>query len=352
MSANPRPTYAPIALGRLEKVGEKRILQYFKSVPLSALNHIAKLLPAVSGFRPGTSATLERQLQTLAHKLSKERLTKSFARSKDELGLYAIWRAWSQHYLAPSIVTDNLFEALETEVDSDSSTDPLSKAMIDALVAYTAASEVGQETLIQFVTMSPFDEIGEMVAIARRAKSADQIHESAVLKELPTRLQKVEGVLKDLGARVAAIEAVLTDPPPATAEPDPNITFTKDLTELKAAIAGEADKIRDLTETIDRLSGLVAGQANQTKSFELALSGSLRAAAEAATKANLRLDDVESNILGYPGVRAKIGRPGSNGKDGKFPLLSRPLAAPNHAPFFIGNWRVSKPTILDTIDPS
>ena len=37
VSSSPRPTYAPIALGRLEKVGEKRILQYFKSIPPNSL---------------------------------------------------------------------------------------------------------------------------------------------------------------------------------------------------------------------------------------------------------------------------------------------------------------------------
>ena len=121
------------------------------------------MLPAVSGFRPGTAATLERQLQTLAHKLAQGRLTKSFARSREEIGLYAIWRAWSQHHLAPSTITENLFEALETEIEEDGH-DSLSKAMVDALGAYTGALEVGRETLVEFVAMSPFDEIGEMLS--------------------------------------------------------------------------------------------------------------------------------------------------------------------------------------------
>ena len=61
---------------------------------------------------------------------------------------------------------------------------------------------------------------------------------------------------------------------------------------------GEADKVRALRETVDRLSDLVDQHSDQTRSLEQALSETVKAVAEADRKANLRLDDAESNILG------------------------------------------------------
>ena len=348
MSSSPRPTYAPIALGRLEKVGEKGILQYFKSIPPISLKNIGKLLPAVSGFRPGTAATLERQLQTLAHKLAQGRLTKSFARSKDEIGLYAIWRAWAHRYLAPSTITNNLFEALETEV-SEEGLDPLSKVMVDALVAYSSDSEIGQEALVQFVSMSPFDEIGEMLAIARRAKTADQIQETAALKDLPIRLQKDEGVLHDLEARVAAIEATLTDPRAPTTDPSALAAIAKDLGEMKRAITGEGDRIHALGETVDRLSSLADRHSDQNRSLEQTLSESVKVAAEAARKANLRLDDAESNILAILEYEQRLVALEASRK-AESPAVAAAIAPRNDGPFSIGARGAGKPSVLDTID--
>lgn len=349
MSSNPRPTYAPIALTRLEKVGEKGILQYFKSVPSGALRLIAKLLPAVSGFRPGTAATVERQLQTLARKLAQGSQTKSFARSKDEIGLYAIWRAWSQHYLVPSTITDNLFEALETEVEDDSSAS-LSKAMVDAIVAFTGASEVDQETLVQFITMSPFDEVGEMLATARRAKTASEIEETAALKELPTRLQKDEGVLHDLEARVAAIETALKDAPtPTVGDSAGLVAFAKDLAELKAAIPGEAAKARALSETVSRLSNLIDQQSEKTRSLETATSEMVKAAVEADRKTNLRLDDAENYVLSILEYEPRLAALETSRKT-ESPVVTPAGDHTNHGPFYFAARSSNKAAPLDTID--
>ncbi len=337
-----------MALGRLEKVGEKSILQYFKAVPSGSLKHIAKLLPTVSGFRPGAAATLERQLQTLARKLTQGRLTKSFARSKDEIGLYAIWRAWSQRYLAPSTITENLFEALETEVEQEDH-DPLAKAMVDALVAYAGAS-VGQETLVQFVMMSPFDEIGEMLAIARRAKTAGEMEETAALKELPTRLQRDEGVLHDLETRVAAIEATLNDTPaPITDNPPPLAALAETLAELEATITGEEARGRSLSETVDQLSNLVAQHSDKTSSLEKAMSETAKAVAEAARKANLRLDDAENNILGILEYESRLAALEAFRKM-EGPVVAAAVAHANNGPFSIAAQSSSKPVPLDTIE--
>jgi len=348
VSGNPRPTYAPMALGRLEKVGERSILQYFKSVPSGSLKHIAKLLPAVSGFRPGTTATLERQLQTLVHKLAQGRLTKSFARSREEIGLYAIWRAWSQRHLAPSTITENLFEALETEVEEDGH-DSLSKAMVDALDAYTAALEVGQETLVEFVTMSPFDEIGEMLAIARRAKTVSEIQAAAALKELPTRLEKDEGALHELEARVAAIEATLQDTPvPTTDDLACMATFTKDFAELKAAITGEMATVRSLGEAVDRLSNLVDQHSEKARLLEQSTSETAKATLEAARKTNLRLDDAENNILGLLEYEPRLSALEAFRKT-EGPVIAAAVGTSN-GPFSIAARSSNKSAILDTVE--
>lgn len=350
MSSNPpRPAYAPIALDRLEKVGEKDILQYFKSVPSWAEKHISKLLPTVSGFRPGTAAMLDRQLQTLAHKLAQGRLTKSFARSKDEIGLYAIWRAWSQHNLAPAAITDSLFKALETKVEEENS-DFRSKAMVDALIAYADASEVGQETLVQFATMSPFEEIGEMLAITLRAKTASKIEETAVLKELPSRLQKDESFLHELEARVAAIEATLRD---ATAPPAnkavPLVGFAQDFVELKAAINDEAAKVHSLAEAVDRLSDLADQQTEKVGSMDQAISETVKSVAEEVRIANLRLDDAESNILNIFEYERRLVALETS-RQTESPSVVTAVAHTTDGQFSIAAQSVSKPKVLDTIE--
>jgi hypothetical protein len=349
VSGNPRPTYTPIVLGRLEKVGEKSILQYFKLVPIGSLKHISKLLPTVSGFRPGTPATLERQLQTLAHKLAQRRLTKSFARSKDEIGLYAIWRAWSERYLAPSTITENLFEALESEVEEDSH-DFLSKAMVDALIAYVGASEVGQEVLIRFVTMSPFDEIGEMLTIARRAKTDGEIQETAALKGLPTRIEKDELILHGLEARIAAIEATLRDASaPKTDDTVPPAVVANDLAELKATITCEIATVRSFGETVNRLSNLVDQYSEKTRSLEQSMSETVKAMAEGARKVNLRLDDAENNILGLLEYEPRLAVLETFRRT-ESPVVAAAVARTSDGPFSIAAPSSNKTMTLDTIE--
>lgn len=291
---------------------------------------------------------LDRQLQTLAHKLAQGRLTKSFERPKDEIGLYAIWRAWSQHHLAPAIITDSLFKALETEIKEENS-DFRSKAMVDALVAYADASEVGQETLVQFTTMSPFEEIDEMLAIARRAKTVSEIEETAALKELPTRLQKDEGVLHELEARVSAIEATLWEASTTTANEAPSLTrLTQDLVELKAVIKGEAAKVRSLAEAVDRLSNLADQQAEKIGSLEQTISEAVATAAEAARTANLRLDDAESNILGFLEYEPRLAAIESS-QQVEGPSVAKTIVHTNDGPFSIVARAAGRPKILDTI---
>lgn len=292
---------------------------------------------------------LERQLQTLALKLVQGRLPKSFARSKDEVGLYAIWRAWSQHNLAPTSITGSLFRALESTVEEENS-DFGSKAMMDALIAYSDASEVGQETLVQFAMMSPFDEIGEMLVIARRAKTVSEIEETAVLKELPSRLQKDEGFLHELEARVAAIEATLREATaPEANKAVPLVGFAKDFVELKAAINDEAAKVRSLAEAVDRLSKQADQQAEKIGSLDQAISETGETSAEATRTANLRLDDAENNILRILKYEPKLTAFESS-QQVEGPSVGKTVAHTNGGPFSIAARAAGKLKILDTIE--
>ena len=81
---------------------------------------------------------------------------------------------------------------------------------------------------------------------------------------------------------------------------------------------------------------------NQTKSLDQALSETVKAAAEAARKANLRLDDAESNILAVLEYEPRLVLLESSRK-AESPVVAAAIAPRNDGPFSIGARSAGKP---------
>lgn len=292
-----RPKFTQKALDRLKEVGEENILEYFRSLPPGSIKPISKLLPSLPGFRPGTEKMFERQFQALAHKLSQGGLPKSFAGSKDEVGLYVIWRTWSKHKLSPTTITDRLLQELESKIGEESS-DVQTNAMVHALTSFVGASEVGREVLIQFVTMSPFGEVAKMLKIVQQAKTGGEIEATEALKELPTRLQKDEGDIHDLKMRVTKLEGALKEALTANSlNASAFDELAKKIAKLEAIAEADATKQHELATLLEEFSGLINKQAKKAGSLEASLSESSKFAVDEARRIDLRLEDLEKNIL-------------------------------------------------------
>ena len=345
-----RPTFTKMALDRLKEVGEEDILAYFKSLPPGSIKSVSKLLPSLPGFRPGTEKMFERQFQALAHKLSQGGLPKSFAGSKDEVGLYVIWRTWSKHKLLPATVTDSLLQELESKIGEERS-DVQTKAMAHALTSFVGASEVGREVLNQFVTMSPFGEVAKMMEIVQQAKTVSEIEATEALKELPTRLQKDEGVIHDLEVRITkaedALKEALTTNSREASELDEHV---EKLAKLEETAGADATKLRELATTLEEFSGLINNQAKKIDSLEASLSESLRLAADEARRIDLRLEDLEKNVLHILEYGPRLVALENSKIIGSRSIGANAVDHAKSRRFSISTDSSKKPTTLDTIE--
>lgn len=203
---NGRPPYLPAALGRIEGLGEKAIKGFFNEIPPELLKIVVAQLRPIAGFRPGTSAGIQRQLQSLAQKIAARRVPKSFPHSREEVALYGLWRAWSLSQIRDSAITKNLFEGLEQGDSEESGAIDGHARMAAAITALAASGTCGRETLKRFVTFSPFENVEYLQELAKSARTNAEIARDSALQELPERLHKDEARLQALESNFSGLD--------------------------------------------------------------------------------------------------------------------------------------------------
>ena len=63
-------TPSPDAKVRIQALGQNALLAFFGEVSTSAMQHVARGLPSIDGFRKTSQAGIAKQKETLARKLS------------------------------------------------------------------------------------------------------------------------------------------------------------------------------------------------------------------------------------------------------------------------------------------
>src|SRR4029079_10438599 len=81
--------------------------------------------------------------------------------------------------------------------------------MTVALKALAESGTCARETLERFVTFSPFENIDELLAVVKDARTAVEIKRDSALLELPERLHKNEGRLQILETKLAASQSTM-----------------------------------------------------------------------------------------------------------------------------------------------
>lgn len=295
-----RPTYLPGALGRIEGLGEKAINTFFNEIPRESLIVITGLLPPLAGFRPGTTATVRRQLQSLAKKIAAHRTTKRFPRSREETVLYELWCAWSQSQLADTVVVRELLERLEEEDDEECEAADNHGRMATALQALATSRICARETLEQFVIFSPFENIDDLLTLARSAPTSAEIKRDSTLLDLPDRLHKDE-------ARLQLIESKLDASDQNTA------SIRSELGKLRRTVADVQTTVaQDRTLATD-LKRATAAVAKSQKSLEDIITRAVRAVddlskrvAESKKLSDQITEDVRTNAAGLKGLGERL----------------------------------------------
>ncbi|MGF1628543.1 MAG: hypothetical protein ACFCUT_03665 [Kiloniellaceae bacterium] len=197
-----RPTYPPEALQRIKRLGENSIVVFFNEIPRESLKVARAILPPLPGFRPGTDAAIQRQVQSLAHRVAAYRRPKSFAHSPEEKALYGLWRAWAESQITERDIVRELFNSLHEETELSDKPEQMATAIKALVVAGTCA----RETLQQFLLFSPFANIDDFQTFAAGARTAAEIKRDSTLLELPERLHEDEARLQLLEAKINASE--------------------------------------------------------------------------------------------------------------------------------------------------
>lgn len=199
---NGRPTYDARALQRISELGEKTIIAFFKDVSPSLRRAVASDLPAISGFRPGTTPSIDRQIQALAHRLAMSSLSKSFAKSTEEVALYGLWCGWAEGHLGDPAAVRPLLDAFDRANGGEPSSDALQEPMRHTVQTLVAAGATSREALDHFIAFSPFASIEEFTALIQQAPTAAQIEHESAIRALPDRLHKDEELLEAVQARL------------------------------------------------------------------------------------------------------------------------------------------------------
>ena len=257
-----RPNYGSEALGRIERLGEKSIATFFNEIPRELLKVVTGLLPPLAGFRPGTSTAVQRQLQSLAHKLATHRTAKNFARSPEETALYGLWRAWSQSQIAESATVRELLDGLDEEDDDASETPEKAEQMATAIKALVASGTCARETLERFVTFSPFEAVDGFRGLVRAARTATEITRDSTLLDLPDRLHKDEARLQLLETKLDAsdrhttlVRSDIDDIRGAVSDLRTKVSESHGaIVELRKANDGAIEHRKALEETLARLT--------------------------------------------------------------------------------------------------
>lgn len=205
-----RPTYTPGAVERIERLGENQIVGFFGEIPPELLRAAAGLLPSLPGFRPGTTTTVQRQLQILANKIAAHRASKHFSHSPEEAALYGLWHAWSQSQITETTIVRELLDNLDEGKDDETEGQDTTERMASALKALVASGTCAREALERFVTFSPFDNVDGLLDISRRARTATEIKRDSTLLDLPDRLHKDEARLNCLETKLDACDRSVT----------------------------------------------------------------------------------------------------------------------------------------------
>lgn len=201
---NDRPIYVPGALSRIERLGEKSIAAFFNEIPRELLKVVTGILPPLAGFRPGTNAAVQRQLQSLAHKIAAHRIPIGFSRLPEETALFGLWRAWSQSQIAETTIVRELLDALDEDEDEDAGQSDKSEPMTAAMKALVASTTCARESLERFVIFSPFENIESFLTLAKIARTSAEIERDSALRDLPDRLHKDEARLQLLETKLDA----------------------------------------------------------------------------------------------------------------------------------------------------
>ena len=319
-----RPTYLPGAIARIKGLGEKAITAFFNEIPRGLLNVVTGHLPPFAGFRPGTNAAVQRQLQSLTHKIAARRIPKGFSRSSEEAALYGLWNAWSRSQIAETAVVGELLDGLDEEEDAEEGGAPdTSERMAGALKALVASGTCARETLERFVTFSPFENVEGFLALVRGARTAAEIRRDSTLLDLPDRLHKDEARLQLLETKLDAadrnaslIRTDLEEMRRAVSNLRTNAAEDRAaMSELKkttgAAIGSQKtieETLARLTHVTDRLAGRVAVNEKQAgviaerhgllESDVVRTAQSLSHLSEQLTVYGSRLDQVSADVRG------------------------------------------------------
>ncbi len=213
-----RPIYAPEALNRLERLGDKAISSFANEIPRNILKGALNILPPLAGFRPGTTIAIQRQLHVLAQRIATHATRRGFSQSKEETVLYFLWRAWAQSKLAEPNVVRELFAKFDDEGTNVSEGTTHQHRMTAAVRTLVEAGTCSRELLETFVAYSPFDDISAFSTLVGRAPTAAEIKRTSALNELPARLhqdelrlQQLETKLDTVEQRLQAIEVAISE---------------------------------------------------------------------------------------------------------------------------------------------
>lgn len=238
-----RTTYEGGALQRISELGEKAVIAFFKDVSPSLRRAVASNLPAISGFRPGTTASIDRQIQALAHRLVASSLPKSFAKSTEEVALYGLWCGWAEDHLGDPAAVRPLVDAFDR---SESVDDTVREPMRRILNTLAAAGTASREALTRFVAFSPFAAIDDLTALIQHAPTAAQIERDSAIRALPDRLHKDEELLQTLQGRLDGfdrdVRKVLSDVE----------SLTRSLAETRDKGDQDRAAFADLTQKVER----------------------------------------------------------------------------------------------------
>lgn len=250
-----RPSWSPVAIERLRKLGEKGFIDFLNEVLPETARALAKSLPPVKGFRQGSPQELMQQKRTLAAKFMVREGLPSGDRTRADSALYSFWRAWGKEHLGVSMELNDLLNEMEILLDQQGDLDgpEVTESIERLFLMLKDASDdnrCSRENIERFYLFGPFEGSATVSAAIASSKSAREVQRDKAIHGLPDRLHRDEQILQSLDDRLNAVVAELQ-------------TLTTDIEQLRHG--SPALRLNPSDEIADRVRELAAelSKANQ-----------------------------------------------------------------------------------------
>lgn len=290
-----RPTYEAEATRRISALGEKAIIAFFREVSPDIRRAVASQLPGISGFRPGTTASVDRQLQALAHRIITFPAPKTFARSTEEIALYCLWCGWGESCLGDSAIVKSLVDTFDQDTSEGNEVAGID-AMRQSLQTLASSRISPREALDRFIAFSPFTSTEALTAIASTAPTSAQMERETALRDLPDRLGKDEALLQTVQARLDGAEQDLR-------KLRSEIRVT---TKTVAALQGSAEQDRATLAAINGTLGRIPDTLSAHESAINALHKNIKSAEDQHGATQRRLADADTDRANFDAALSKL----------------------------------------------